>query len=244
MTVGTKPTDPDAKVGDLVPGDPEQQRSWSKLVISAAVVAVLLGLVYFSPLKDYLGRAQDLSQRIRTFGPLAPLVLTLIVALLAAIGFPRSVLCILAGMALGFWSGLFWAQLGTVLGNYVLFLVARGFGRNWADRLLRKRAGLLRLSQQRGVAGVFLARQLPLPGLIINLLCAVLPIRQSDFLLGTVIGQLPQAIPFTLMGAGLLQASFEKSIALIGLAVVVAFVAWFVVRQALRHGRGASRNPH
>jgi len=240
MTVGTKPTDPDAKVSDLVPGDPEQQRSWIKLVISAAGVGVLLGIVYFSPLKNYLGRAQDLSQRIRSFGALAPLVLTLIVGLLAAVGFPRSVLCILAGMALGFWSGLFWAQLGTLLGNYVLFLVARGFGRDWAARIVRKRAGLLRLSQERGTTGVFLARQLPLPGLIINLLCAVLPIRQRDFLLGTILGQLPQAIPFTLMGAGLLQASFEKSIALIGLAVVVAFAAWFVVGQALRRSRGPS----
>jgi len=241
MTVGTKPTNPDANVGDPVPSDPEQQRSWIKFVISAVVVGVLLGIVYFSPLKDYLGRAQDLSQKIRSFGALAPLVLTLIVGLLAALGFPRSVLCMLAGMALGFWSGLFWAQLGTLLGNYVLFLVARGFGRDWADRIVQKRAGLLRLSRERGTTGVFLARQLPLPGLIINLLCAVLPIRQRDFLLGTILGQLPQAIPFTLMGAGLLQASFKKGIALIGLAVVVAFAAWFVVGQALRRSGGAFR---
>ena len=240
MTVGTNPTDPAPTVGDPVLSDPKQQRSWIKLVISAVVVGVLLGVVYFSPLKDYLRRAQDLSQQIRSFGALAPLVLTLIVALLAAVGFPRSVLCILAGMALGFWSGLFWAQLGTLLGNYVLFLVARGFGRDWADRIVRKRAGLLRFSQERGITGVFLARQLPLPGLIINLLCAVLPVRQRDFLLGTIMGQLPQAIPCTLIGAGILQVSFEKGIALIGLAVVVAFAAWFVVGQALRRSRGAS----
>jgi uncharacterized membrane protein YdjX (TVP38/TMEM64 family) len=121
-----------------------------------------------------------------------------------------------------------------LLGNYALFLVARGFGRDWADRMVRKRAGLLRFSQERGITGVFMARQLPLPGLIINLLCALLPIRQRNFLLGTIIGQLPQAIPCTLIGAGVLQASFKKSIGLIGLAVVLVFAAWFVVGKALR----------
>lgn len=234
MTVGTNPTDPAPKVGDPVPSDPKQQRSWIKLVISTVVVGVLLCVVYFSPLKEYLVHAQGLSQQIRSFGPLAPLVLTLIVALLVAVGFPRLVLCVMAGMALGFWSGLFWAQLGTLLGNYVMFLVAREFGRDWADRMVRKRAGLLRFSQERGITGVFMARQLPFPGLIINLLCALLPIRQRDFLLGTIIGQLPQAIPCTLIGAGVLQASFKKSVGLIGLAVVLVFAAWFVVGRALR----------
>jgi uncharacterized membrane protein YdjX (TVP38/TMEM64 family) len=234
MTVGTNPTDPTPRVGDPVPGEPNPQRSWIKLVISAVLVGVLLCVVYFSPLKEYLGKAEDLSQRIRSFGAFAPLMLTLIVALLVAVGFPRTVLCIMAGMALGFWSGLFWAQLGTLLGNYALFLVARVFGRDWAERMVHKRAGLLRLSQERGFTGVFMARQLPLPGVVINLLCALLPISQRDFLLGTIIGQLPQAIPCTLIGAGVLQASFKKSIGLIGLAVVLAFAAWFVVGKALR----------
>jgi uncharacterized membrane protein YdjX (TVP38/TMEM64 family) len=231
MIVGPNPTDPASRVGDPVPSDPKPQRSWIKLVISAVVVGVLLCVVYFSPLKDH---AQDLSQQIRSFGALAPLVLALIVALLVAVGFPRTVLCIMAGMALGFWSGLFWAQLGTLLGNYVMFLIARVFGRDWAKRMVVKRTGLMRFSQERGFTGVFVARQLPLPGLIINLLCALLPIRQRDFLLGTIIGQLPQAIPCTLIGAGVLQASFKKSIGLIGLAVVLVFAAWFVVRQAMR----------
>ncbi len=234
MTVGTNPTDPAPRVGDPVPSDPNQQSSWIKLVIFAVVVVVLLCVVYFSPLRDYLVHWQDLSQKIRSFGALAPLVLTLIVALSVAVGFPRSVLCIVSGMALGFWSGLFWAQLGTLLGNYVLFLVARVFGRDWADRMVTKRAGLLRFSQERGVTGVFMARQLPLPGLIINLLCALLPIRQRDFLLGTIIGQLPQAIPLTLIGTGVLQASFKKSVELVGLAIALALAAWFVVGRALR----------
>lgn len=238
MTVGTNPTDPAATVDSAAPNDPKQQRSWIKLVVSAVVVGILVGIAYFSPLKNYLGRAQELSQQIRSFGPLAPLVLTSVVAVLVAVGVSRLLLCVVAGMALGFWSGLFWAQLGTLVGNYALFMVARAFGREWAARVVSKRARLSRFSQDRGITGVFLVRQLPLPGLVTNLMCALLPIRQRDFLLGTIIGQLPQAIPLTLIGAGVLQASFKKSIGLIGLGVVVTFAAWFLVRQALRRQRG------
>ena len=156
------------------------------------------------------------------------------VAVLVAIGVPRLALCVIAGMALGFWSGLLWAQLGTFLGNYAMFMFARMAGQEWAQRHLAHRVSLQKIAQQRGALGVILARQLPLPGLVINLACALLPIRHPDFVIGTIIGQLPQAIPFTLIGAGALQPSFGRSIGVIGLAVVAMILVWLAVRQLLR----------
>ena len=238
MTVGTNPIDPAPGFGDPIPNEQKVQRSWVKLLILALVVGALLTVVYFSPLRRYLSEGKELGERVRSFGPLAPLVLAGTVAVLVAIGFPRLILCIVSGMALGFWSGLFWAQIGTLLGNFATFSVVRRFGREWADHWVRPRLGMLRAFEERGATGVFLARQLPLPGLLVNLGCALLPIRAGDFLLGTILGQLPQAIPCTLIGAGVLQASFKKSIGLIGLAVVVAFAAWFGVRCAFRRSGG------
>jgi uncharacterized membrane protein YdjX (TVP38/TMEM64 family) len=240
MSVGTESIDPVPGVDDLPAGDRSLRRSWVKLVVLAAAMGVLLTVVYFSPLRDYLNRLREVSQQIRGFGALAPLVVMGGVALLVAIGFPRLIFCLLAGMALGFWSGLLWAQLGTMIGNYALFLTVRGFGRDWAEGMLRKRSGLRQIVRQRGMWGVLLARQVPVPGVFINLACALLPIRQSDFLLGTILGQLPQAIPCTLIGAGLLQASFKRSIGVVSLAVVVSFVAWFFIRQALRTQQSAA----
>jgi uncharacterized membrane protein YdjX (TVP38/TMEM64 family) len=79
--------------------------------------------------------------------------------------------------------------------------------------------------------------------LVINLTCALLPIRHVDFILGTIIGQLPQAIPCTLIGAGVLQPSFKKSVGLIGLAVIVSILIWLVLRYALRRGRAEPPKP-
>ena len=99
--------------------------------------------------------------------------------------------------------------------------------------MLSKRPEFHSLLEQQGALGVVLARQLPLPGLFINLGCALLPLKHLDFLIGTIFGQLPQAVPCTLIGAGLLQASLGRSIGLIGLATAVAIVTWLTVRYLL-----------
>ena len=212
----------------------EAQSSWIKPAVTGLVVALLITGVYLSPLRRYMSDVDELSRRIRSFGALAPLVLALGVALLVAIGFPRLVFCVLAGMALGFWSGLFWSQLGTLIGNYVFFVSVRAGAGDWLQRFFRNRPRLQGLVQRRGVTGVILARQLPVPGAVVNLSCAVMPIRHADFLLGTAIGQLPQAIPFTLIGAGVLQGSLARSFGLIGLAVIVSILGWFAIRHLLR----------
>ena len=210
----------------------ELRPAWRRITLLGLVAAVLLLLVYASPLRRY--PLHEVSEQIRGLGGLAPIVVMSGVALLVALGFPRLVFCVLAGMALGFWRGLFWAQLGTLLGNYVLFSLARAWGRDWAQRLVANRTRLHGLLQRRGVLGVVLARQIPLPGLIINLACALLPIRHVDFFFGTLVGQLPQAIPWTLIGAGALQASFGRSIGLIGLAVIVSILGWICLNYSLR----------
>jgi len=216
-----------------IPPD-EPRPPWRRIAAFALFITVLLALVYLSPLKSYLLRARELSEAIRGLGLVGPLVLMLSVTLLVALGFPRLVFCVLAGMALGFWQGLFWTQLGTLAGNYILFLIARTGGGEWVRHLVNRRTRLSELLRREGVTGVILARQVPIPGLVINLGLGLTSIRHRDFLLGTIIGQLPQAIPCTLIGAGALKSSFGKSVGLIGLAVAAALLLWIGLRYWLR----------
>jgi uncharacterized membrane protein YdjX (TVP38/TMEM64 family) len=227
MNAGTdRPPDAAATSGAAGATEP----SWRRVALLAAVIVLLLAIVYLSPLREYLGRAAEVKRHIQALGVLAPLAVTGGVALLVALGFSRLLLCVLAGMALGFWSGLLWAQLGTLMGNYLLFLAVRHGGRAWAERRLAKWPRLHDLVRNEGLAGVILARQLPVPGLVINLACGLLPVRHRDFLLGTAIGQLPEAVPCTLIGAGVLKASPARSAGLIGLGVALA-VRWLRRRQ-------------
>jgi uncharacterized membrane protein YdjX (TVP38/TMEM64 family) len=215
-------------------GEADARPPWRATVLWALTLGTLLGIVYLSPLRTHLGRLREMSEYLKGLGWLAPVVLTLSVAVLVGVGFPRLALCVVAGMALGFWSGLLWAQLGTLLGNYVAFLVVRLGSREWAQRYISRHGKFHGLVRREGIAGVILARQMPLPGLLINLACGLLDLRQRDYLIGTVIGQLPAAVPCTLVGAGVLQASFRRSLGVIGLAVVIAVLAWVALRHALR----------
>jgi uncharacterized membrane protein YdjX (TVP38/TMEM64 family) len=238
MTVGIKPIDDKpSSMTEKEPAESPLEPPWRKLVFLVIGVGLFLTIISLSPLGQYLSRWDEVSRQIRGFGALAPLILMGSVCALVAVGFPRLVFCVIAGMTLGFWSGLFWAQAGTLLGNYVLFVVVRSGRQDWAQRFLARRSKLHTAIQQRGALGVILARQLPLPGLVINLACALLPISHLDFIVGTIIGQLPQAIPWTLIGAGALQASFGKSITLIGLAVIASILAWLMMRGLLRRGK-------
>jgi uncharacterized membrane protein YdjX (TVP38/TMEM64 family) len=235
MTADAEPTghlEPPASKGNF-PAQ-ELKPPWRRFALLVLLVAVLLGLVYLSPLGDYLAHAKQLSQKIRDLGLLGPVVLMLGVAVLVAAGFPRLLFCVLAGMALGFWQGLLWTQLGTLLGNYVLFMAARAGGGGWVRGFVNKRASLAELLDKEGIAGVILARQLPVPGLVINLALGLVSIRHRDFIIGTVIGQLPAAIPCTLIGAGALKDSFGKSAGFVALAGALALAGWIGLRWFLR----------
>lgn len=237
MSAGADPTtEPKPQLTEAAQGSLPARPPWRKTMVLAAIVGVMLALVYLSPLRAWLGRLREVSDQIRGLGVLAPLVVMAGIAVLVALGFSRLLLCAIAGMALGFWSGLLWAQLGALLGNYAVFLVARFAARRWAERYLSKRGKLHALVQREGIAGVILARQLPMPGLLVNLACGLFPLRHRDFLIGTLIGQLPEAVPCTLIGAGAI-----RNAGLIGLGVAVAVVAWLGLRWLLRGPLGPAR---
>ncbi len=215
-------------------GDTGERPPLKKAIFLAALLGILLAIVYFSPLRQYLGRAQEISDGLRRLGFIAPIALTLGVAALVAAGFPRLLLCVIAGMTFGFWSGLLWAQIGTLLGNYAAFLAVRWGGGEWARRYLMKRHHLGDVLRRGSLPAVLLARQLPVPGIVVNLALGLSPLSHRDFLIGTALGQIPEAIPCTLIGAGVMEGSFAQSAGVVGIAVAVLLLAWMGVRFAIR----------
>jgi uncharacterized membrane protein YdjX (TVP38/TMEM64 family) len=204
-----------------------------KALLLTVWLGLLLLIVYLSPLRHYLEHVKEVSDGIRQMGYLAPLVTTFGVALLVAVGFPRLIFCVISGMALGFWQGLLWAQLGTLAGNYLLFLLIRAGGGDWGKRYLSRHGGF-KFTHTEGIATVILARQLPVPGLIVNLGLGLSGLKHRHFLIGTALGQLPEAIPCTLIGAGAIQSSFTQSAGMVGLAVLVLALMWIGLRLAMR----------
>jgi uncharacterized membrane protein YdjX (TVP38/TMEM64 family) len=205
--------------------------SWVQPLKKALVLfAVLLGgllLVYHSPLKSYLGIVREMSATLNRIGMAAPLFYMLGVSTLVAFGFPRLFLCPIGGMAFGFFWGVIWSQTGALIGSYLQFVFFSWGGR--AAALQRNKSVLNFLTQlfkKRGIPAIFLIRQLPITGIIQNFFFALMRVSHFDYLVGTALGYLPEAIPATLIGTGIMQHTFKKSFSYITGSIILLMVIW------------------
>lgn len=183
-------------------------------------------VLYCSPLKQYLGDLREINFRLSQLGMIAPLFYTLVVFILVSFGFPRLILCTLGGMAFGFFWGLFWSQVGTLLGSYAQFLFMRFGGSNFLTTSQPLIKSLKELFKKRGILSVILMRQIPVANIFGNLVLALMEVSHLDFLVGTAIGLIPAAIPSTLIGAGIIQSSLKKSSLYFSIGVILLTGIW------------------
>ncbi len=203
--------------------------------IMLAIVAAAFAFIYFTPVRNYLGNIQTVKLWLLSLGWVGPAVWMGIVFALVAAGTPRLLFCPIGGLAFGFWYGLLWTQVATLAGYYVLFLFVRWGGRDFVLRHWPRVSQFRKHFQGHSAAlMVFAVRQLPLSGLIINFLLALSPIRHSHFLIGTVLGILPAAIPFTLVASGMFKLTGRNTplymAAAVGIFLLVCAMMWYFSR--------------
>jgi len=192
-------------------------------ILAFFLVILVLNL---SPLKQYWAEALVFIKGINRYGALAPFIFTVSVAVLVCVGIPRLLLCTIGGMLFGFYRGLLYSLAGTIIGYYIVFSVVRWVGRAFIVSRYPKISHFAKLIKRGGIPGVILARQIPIHGMVVNLILGLSPVRRIDFLVGTAIGLIPEAIPFTLIGKGVKQESIEQSIAYIVIAVAILAGLW------------------
>ncbi len=191
-----------------------------RLLVLALLVLGLLLTLHFSPLKVWLGNILALKQQIVAYGWTAHAVFALGSIAAIALGVPRLMLCGLAGVLFGFVAGFLVAMGSGILGSYGAFLLARWGGRDWAERKLAGASERLRtILAKPTIFSIFIARQLPVPGIVPNVLLGILPTRHRTFLLGTFLGYLPSNAIVALAGSSLGKESLEKAIVQVSLSM-------------------------
>ncbi|MGB9627390.1 MAG: TVP38/TMEM64 family protein [Thermodesulfobacteriota bacterium] len=199
---------------------------------------MLFLLLYISPLQKYLGDIQGIKKWLISLGWKGPAVWMGIVFIMIAGGTPRLLLCPIGGLAFGFWQGLLWTQLSTLASYYALFLFVRWGGR---DFILRRWSKVGRLNGyfqgHSSTLLVFTVRQIPMSGFIINLLLGLSPIRHPHFLLGSALGILPEAIPFTLVTSSTLQINSPYTPLYIAIAIGFLFLVYGGLQYFYRHSK-------
>ena len=221
-----------ASVGRKVPIKP--------LIVFAAL-ALALTIVMCTPLRAYLGDIKNIKAQLRSFGLYAPLIYMACVLVLVAIGVPRLLFCPIGGFVFGFVQGLLWTQIATMLGDYIIFLFVRWGGREYVLRHWSKLGRMQRVFDLPAIPSVIIVRQLPVSGLLTNLLLGLAPIRHVDFLVGTAIGLLPEAIPFTLVTSGTVKLGGGEHIGYVFAATALLVLVWIGLWYAAGHSKYFAR---
>jgi uncharacterized membrane protein YdjX (TVP38/TMEM64 family) len=174
-----------------------------RLLGLALAVASFMLVAHFTPLRSWISNVQIWKSYIRQFGLIAHIGFTMAIALAVMIGVPRLPLCAVSGLIFGFGEGVILSWLGSSLGSYGSFLLARAGGQTKAQAILNSRPWLQSLTAQPTWLRVAWLRQLMLPGMVINVLLGMTRVRHRIFWLGTLVGYLPLNIAFSLVGSGL-----------------------------------------
>jgi uncharacterized membrane protein YdjX (TVP38/TMEM64 family) len=182
-------------------------------------------ILQFSPLHEYINDIQAMQQYLDNMGLWAPLVFVLGSAGLIAIGSPRLILCTLSGLFFGFIEGLILAHIASILGSYGTFLFARWGGGEWLSAKIVTKPKVAKLLANPSATTVFIIRQLPIYGLITNILLGMAVISHSAFLVGSFFGFLPTGIGASLIGSGLGKDSPYASLIQIASAAVLFIIA-------------------
>lgn len=210
-------------------------RIWSQaLALGGLSMVGAIGLILLGPLADWFSPASPLRGELAALGWAAPAAYIVGAAVLTAVGAPRLVLCSMAGMVFGPWLGLLWSQMGTLIGAYVAFALVRVIGRGPILAHFPRLAKFSRRLESRGLFSVLVIRQIPISGFYNNLLLGLSPVTHFEFFMGSFFGFLPLGGTAVLIGAGVVQAEWSRSVQFIAAGAVVFLMIGFVSKRMVR----------
>lgn len=212
-----------------MPEKRELRKNLFKAIMLAALLIAVLAVVHFSQLGEYLkvSNIDLLQQKLSAFGGLAPLIFLVGGALVITLGVPRAVVSILGGLVFGLLGGIMLALVAVLLGSSIIFLLTKWLGR---PLFKQKVGGYLKAIENHtktdGFLMVIILRQLPLTSLLINMLIGLTSVSMGIFILGSIVGLLPEIIIFALFGSSLKESFI--------LRVSIASTLWIVLILAVR----------
>jgi len=164
---------------------------WSRFVrvFLLALVVVAFGLVWRERSEFQPAHLQALIAG-NTYAPLVFIAIHIAASLLFV---PRTPLSIASGLLFGLWWGALWAVLGAMSGSLAGFALARYVNAGWIKpERMPKFGELLARVERGGWRAVALIRIVPImPHTPVNYAFGLSRVSLRDYMLGSLIGQLP-----------------------------------------------------
>lgn len=122
----------------------------------------------------------------------------------------------------GFFNGLIWSWLTSIIAAGIWFFGSRYFFNDWVQK--KTNPELLLKMEKNGLLFVFQARIIPfVPTSLINILSGLSSIKFKHFMMGTMGGNLLFFFVLSLIPAGVMEGDMEQNI-LLGIALVLVGV--------------------
>lgn len=202
-----------------------------QVLLLALGVGVFMIVAQFTPLRAWITNVQAWKGYVHTLGWSAHALFALVCAVGVLVGVPRLPLCAGAGLVFGFGEGVVLSLLGSTLGSYGAFFMARHGARKAVLARAQKWPWLAQLLKKPSLFRVFWVRQLMLPGMVLNVMLGITSVRHRTFIAGTLLGYLPLNIAFSLVGSGLGKGNLAHTfMQLLAAMAVVNLAGWFVWR--------------
>ena len=179
-------------------------------------------------------RGLGLHEAIGELAAEGPLRFVVAAGLACAVGLPRQAAAYAAGYAYGFWPGFGAALAAMAIGCATDFTWARLLARRWvASRLPARVRRFDALLSQRPFAATLMIRLLPVgSNVLLNLVAGVSGVRAAPFLAASLLGYVPQAAVFALLGAGTGLGQAGELLLGGALLLVSTLLGWRLLRQA------------
>lgn len=149
--------------------------------------------------------------------------------------FPALILTLAGGLAFGPFWGTVYVLAGGLGGALLCFVLARSFARDMARRHLKDKAYFKAVEnriEQQGFKGMLFLRLMPVfPYDPISCLAGLTSIRLTPYLLATLIGMLPGALAYNMLGCSLtdlFSPQFYLGVALVVITLLSPFLYQFV----------------
>jgi uncharacterized membrane protein YdjX (TVP38/TMEM64 family) len=229
---------------------PSRKSSAVKITVLLLLVAGVLGILWFLPVRHYLLFLLEWTKSLGAWGP----VFVAFFYVVACVFFlPGSVLTLGAGFLFGVPVGLLCAWIGATVGACAAFLVGRTLAREWVARKVEGNAKFAAIDEAVGREGfkiVFLLRLSPVfPFNLLNYALGLTKVSFKNYAIASLIGMLPGGLMYVYLGsaarslADVAAGSVEGGLAgqiffWAGLAATI-LVAGFVTRLARKSLKAA-----
>ena len=207
-------------------------KHWLLLTLAIACVIILLKFVF----EDWLHMpfATGVERLLTEPGPAAAALVIGLLSIDLFLPVPSSLVMILSGVLFGVWWGAIFALVGSLIGNWAGFELARRYGQDAARRLvgaaqLERMGGVF---DRHGAAAVLVTRPVPVLMETLSVVAGLSGMRRMVFLAASLAGTIPTVFAYSYAGA-LSIAVGSVFPAVLGLMIVVAS-GWVLARARLK----------